>query len=312
MTDSVLDRAFSHRLTWPALPLDAWLETHDTLRMWTQIAGKIRLALTPEMNHWWNVALYVNSRGLTTSPIPYGGGLFEMQFDFVEHYLEIHTSHGDNRAMPLEPMPVAGFYRKLMRALDELGISVSINTKPQELPDPIPFDQDERHASYDREFAHRFWRVLLSTHIVLSEFRARFVGKSSPVHFFWGSFDLACSRFSGRRAEPPRKGVISGPAYSHEVSSAGFWPGAGLGAPAFYAYTVPQPEGLPEARIQPAAASWNKDLGEFIYLYDDFRREDSRWNALMDFLESTYEAGANLANWNRAELERDYPAVRRV
>jgi hypothetical protein len=291
-------------LSWPALPLDAWLDTYATLHMWTQIVGKIRLTLSPPVNHWWHVALYVNARGLTTSPIPYGAGAFEIQFDFIGHQLEILLSDGTRKSLPLAPMSVASFHDKLMSTLRSLGIVVSINEKPQEVADAIPFEKDERHRSYDGEYAHRWWRILLSTEIVLSEFRSRFIGKCSPVHLFWGSFDFCCTRFSGRPA-PPRKGVITSEAYSHECISAGFWPGGGpMPGPVFYAYTAPSPPGLADEPIRPAAAFWHKDLSEFILMYEDVRRAESPRGALLEFLESTYEAGAKLAKWDRAALER--------
>jgi len=292
-------------LSWPALPLDAWWDTYQTLHMWTQIVGKVRLMLSPSVNHWWNVALYVSPCGLTTSPIPYGSGSFEIQFDFLNHELEISTSNGARNWLALSPQPVATFYDKLMASLRSMGIQVTINTKPQEIADPIPFEQDNQHASYDPEYAHRFWRILLSTDIVLKEFRSKFLGKSSPVHFFWGSFDLCCTRFSGRRA-PPRKGIITSEAYSHEVISAGFWPGAGMGAPAFYAYAAPSQAGLSEVSVRPAAAFWSKQFSEFILMYDEMRRAESPRRALMEFLESTYSAAARLANWDRQALERNY------
>jgi hypothetical protein len=288
---------------WPALPLNEWLETYQTLHMWTQIAGKIRLAFTARLNHWWNVVLYATSCGLTTSAIPYGSGAFEIEFDFIRHQLHVGSSGGGSKVLPLEPQPVALFYQRLMKALRSLGIEVVINTKPQEVPDPIPFEQDDRHASYDPEYARRVWRILLATTAVFEEFRARFLGKCSPAHFFWGSFDLACTRFSGRLA-PPRKGVISSEAYSHECISAGFWPGAGFEGPAFYSYTVPAPVGLSQEPVRPAAASWNPQLSEFILMYDDVRRAESPRAALLDFLETTYAAGAKLANWDRRALER--------
>ena len=292
-------------VSWPKLPLDAWRDTYQTLHMWTQIVGKIRLALSPRLNHWWNVALYVSPCGLTTSPIPYGSGAFEIQFDFVNHQLEISTSNGARNWLALSAQPVAAFYDTLMAALRALGIQVAINTKPQEVADPIPFDQDTKHAAYDPEYAHRFWHILLSTDVVLKEFRSGFLGKSSPVHFFWGSFDLCCTRFSGRRA-PPRSGIITGEAYSHEVISAGFWPGEGIGEPAFYAYAAPSPAGLSEEPARPGAAMWNKQLSEFILMYDDVRLATSPSRALMEFLESTYAAAAKLANWDRQALERGY------
>jgi hypothetical protein len=288
---------------WPALPYREWADTYATLHLWTQMAGKVRLMLSPRLNHWWNVALYVNGRGLNTSLIPYRGGEFEIQFDFVDQALEIRTCEGMRRSFPLEPQSVAVFYGKFMAALRELGIAMDINTRPQEIPGAIPFDQDDRHSAYDGEYARRFWRILLSAVPVFEEFRARFIGKSSPVHFFWGSFDLACTRFSGRLA-PPRKGLISSEAYSHEVISAGFWPGNEALDAAFYAYTVPQPPGLPEERVRPAEAGWSKDFGEFVFPYADMRRAESPEAALTEFLESTYEAGARLAHWDRAALER--------
>ena len=292
-------------LSWPALPLYAWRDTYQTLHLWTQIVGKIRLTLSPKVNHWWNVALYVSPCGLTTSPIPYGSGTFEIQFDFVNHQLEISTSSGARARLALSPQPVAVFYDKLMAALGSLDIHVAINTKPQEIADPIPFEQDNQHASYDPEYAHRFWRILLATDVVLKEFRSGFLGKCSPVHFFWGSFDLCCTRFSGRPA-PPRKGVITSEAYSQEVISAGFWPGAGIEGPAFYAYSAPSPAGLSEEPVRPGAAFWSKQLSEFILMYDYVRCAESPRVALLEFLESTYAAGAKLANWDRKALERNY------
>ena len=293
-------------LHWPALPLGEWRETYQTLRLWTQIVGKIRLMLSPKVNHWWNVALYVNHCGLTTSPIPYGSGGFEIQLDFFNHRLDICTSSGDRRSMPLEPQAVAVFYEQLMANLRSLGINIAINTKPQELADPIPFEQDNRHASYDREYAHRFSQILLSTDIVLHEFRSGFIGKCSPVHFFWGSCDLCCTRFSGRAA-PPRKGIITSEAYSHEVISAGFWPGGGpIDGAAFYAYAAPSPAGLSQEAVRPAASFWSKDLSEFILMYDEMRRARSPREALLEFLDSTYSAAAKLAHWDRRALERDY------
>jgi len=288
------------KLSWPPLPLSEWLDTYQTLHLWTQIAGKVRMELSPPQNHWWHVALYVNARGLTTSAIPYGSGAFEIQFDFINHQLEIRTSDGAVKTLPLGPRSVASFYSRMMEALRSLGIDVSINTKPQEIPDAIPFDQDESHVSYDADSAHRFFQVLLSASMVFQEFRSGFIGKCSPVHFFWGSFDLACTRFCGRTA-PPRKGVITGPAYSHEVSSVGFWPGAGLGDPAFYSYMAPSPPGLDRQPVRPG--SWNPQLSEFILMYDDVRRAASPRQELLDFCESTYDAGAKLANWDRAALE---------
>ena len=290
---------------WPALPLKEWEATRATLHMWTQIAGKVRLALTPLVNHWWNTTLYVNSRGLTTSAIPCGKCDVEIQFDFLKHILEIQTSDARYRKMELAPRSVADFYREFMGALASLGIRVKIWPMPVEIPNPIRFDQDKVHASYDPEYANRFWRVLASADIVFNQFRAGFIGKCSPVHFFWGSFDLAVTRFSGRRAAP-RQGAdsITREAYSHEVISAGFWPGSGETDAAFYSYTAPAPDGLAQASIRPSAAFYSAQFSEFLLMYDDVRRAGSPENTLMEFLESTYEAGATLAHWNREELEK--------
>ena len=240
---------------WPELPLQEWENTYRTLHLWTQIVGKVRLSLTPPLNHWWHVALYVNSRGLTTGPIPYAEGAFEIQFDFQRHELLITTSTGKNASLTLQPETVASFYAGVLAALQSLGITVKINLKPQELPNPVPFDQDHSHQSYDREYVRRFWRILVSSAKVMERFRGNFIGKCSPVHFFWGSFDLACTRFSGRPA-PPRPGAISSPAYSHECCSAGFWPGGnGVDGPAYYSYTVPQPLGLLQFKSPPERVS---------------------------------------------------------
>jgi hypothetical protein len=283
--------------------LAEWEDTYRTLHMWMQIAGKIRMELSPPQNHWWHAALYVNSRGLTTGPVPYPPGVFEIQFDFQRHVLEVSTSNGSGASRPLVAEAVANFYSGLREALESLGIPVTINLKPQEVADPIPFDRDFTHCSYDGEYAQRFWRILVLSSRVMAKFRSGFVGKCSPAHFFWGSCDLACTRFSGRPA-PPRRGVISGPAYSHECSSAGFWPGGGLvDGPAYYAYTVPGPAGLEGATIRPAAAKWNPKLSEFILMYEDVRRADSPEDCLYEFMESTYAAGATLGKWDRNALE---------
>jgi Family of unknown function (DUF5996) len=288
---------------WPPLSFSEWSDSCRTLHMWTQIVGKIRMTLSPPLNHWWHVALYVNARGLTTGPIPYPPGFFEIQFDFLKHDLNIFTSEGASISRPLRAQPVADFYLGLFDALQKLRIQVAINPKPQEVPDAVPFDRDHANHFYDAECTQRFWRILVSSAKVLEQFRGKFIGKCSPVHFFWGSFDLACTRFSGRRA-PPRKGAISGPAYSHEVCSAGFWPGGGgVDAPAYYSYTVPAPAGIEKESIRPAAAHWNPQLGEFILMYDDVRQSASPEKALYEFLKSTYEAGARLARWDRAALE---------
>jgi hypothetical protein len=289
--------------SWPALPLHEWQDTYRTLHIWTQIVGKIRMTLSPPLNQWWHVTLYVNSRGLTTGPVPYPPGLFEIQFDFLQHKLTVHSSDGAKVSRPLRAESVAAFYEGLFATLRSLGISVEIDRKPQEVADPVPFDRDTANGAYDPEYAHRFWRILVSSSKVFERFRAEFTGKCSPVHFFWGSFDLACTRFSGRVA-PPRKGVISGPAYSHEVSSAGFWPGGGVvDGPAFYSYTVPKPAGIENQSTRPAAAAWNPQLSEFLLMYDDVRRAASPEESLYEFLESTYAVGASLAGWDRAALE---------
>jgi len=282
---------------WPSLPLNEWQDTYLTLHLWTQIVGKVRMALSPPMNQWWHVALYVSPRGLTTGPIPYPEGIFEIEFDFLKHELAIRTSEGGHASRPLRAEPVAAFYRGLMESLASLGISVAINLKPQEMANAVPFDEDYANCSYDERCAHNFWRILVSSSKVFERFRAKFIGKCSPVHFFWGSFDLACTRFSGRPA-PPRKGVISGPAYSHEVCSAGFWPGGGpVPGPAFYSYAVPMPANLEKEPVRPPAAAWNSELSEFILMYDDMRRAESPEEALYEFLESTYDAAARLGQW---------------
>ncbi len=293
---------------WPALPLADWQDTYETLHMWSQIVGKIRMALTPLVNHYWNATLYVSPRGLTTSAIPYDGGIFEMEFDFLAHKLAIDTSAGDVRALDLAPRTVADFYAELMSTLAALNIQVQITARPDEVSKPIPFAEDTTHKSYDRESVERFHRLLISVDQVLKQFRARFRGKSSPVHFFWGSFDLAVTRFSGRIA-PPRSDVqyaaMMREAYSHEVSSAGFWPGGGdISGPAFYSYTTPEPAGFKTAAVRPQPASYQPKLGEFLLMYDDIRGAASPDWELLSFLQSTYEAGANLAHWDRSALER--------
>lgn len=292
--------------TWPELPLDAWQDTYATLHMWTQIVGKVRLALSPRVNHWWEVPLYVNARGLTTSAIPYGDGIFEIQFDFLEHKLTIQTSWNSAKSLPLKPQSVAAFYAEFISALRSLGIETKIWPMPVEIPNPIRFDEDTEHASYDPEYAHRFWQVLILCENVFQEFRSHFIGKDSPVHFFWGSFDLCVTRFSGRRApERPGADAITREAYSHEVISAGFWPGGGeIKGPAFYAYAAPEPSGFAEQEIKPAAAFYHPQMKEFLLMYDDVRKSPSPRADILAFLQSTYEAGANLAQWDRKELER--------
>jgi len=289
---------------WPELPLAAWQDTYATLHMWTQIVGHIRMTLTPLVNQWWNVTLYVSARGLTTSPIPYHRRIFEIRFDFIAHQLIIETSEGSVKTMDLRPRSVADFYREIMQQLQALNIDVKIHASPDEVANPIPFAQDEVHKSYDPEYDHRFWRILVSSDTVLKDFRSRFIGKCSPVHFFWGSFDLAVTRFSGRPA-PPRPDVISREAYSHEVSSAGFWLGGGdFKGPAFYSYTAPEPAGFRTYPIRPAPALYHTGLSEFVLMYDDIRTASSPERELMEFLQTTYEAGANLAKWDRTALER--------
>jgi Family of unknown function (DUF5996) len=291
---------------WPALPLEGWKETYSTLHMWTQIVGKIRLRLTPLVNHWWNVPLYVTARGLSTSRIPYGERSFEIWFDFLRHQLSVETSDGILKVLPLAPRSVAEFYQEFMKMLRSAEIDVKIWRMPVEIPNPIAFDQDRVHASYDPASVEKFWRILMSVDEVFNQFRAEFLGKSSPVHFFWGSFDLAVSRFSGRRA-PERPGADSTTreAYSHEVSSVGFWPGGGdIKDAAFYSYMSPEPQGFKEARVRPDAAFYQKQLGEFLLLYEDVRRAQSPSAAVLDFCHSTYEAGASLGNWDRHGLER--------
>ena len=274
--------------------------------MWTQIVGKVRLALAPPINHWWHVPLYVSARGLTTSAIPYRDAAFEMTFDFIDHRLVIDTSAGARRTIALTPQTVADFYRRVMETLRELGIEVRIWPMPVEVPSPIRFEQDTQHRSYDPEAAHRFWRVLQRSDLVLKEFRGRFIGKCSPVHFFWGSFDMAVSRFNGRRA-PDRPGAdsITREAYSHETISAGFWPGVpGKLDAAFYSYTAPAPEGYKDARVAPAAAYYDGGLNIYILEYEQVRTAASPRDVLLEFLQSTYDAGADLARWDRGELER--------
>jgi hypothetical protein len=293
--------------SWPALPLEAWQDTRDTLHMWTQIVGKVRLALSPLINHWWEVPLYISARGLTTSAIPYHRGIFDVEFDFLDHNLVIRTSEGSVKTIPLAPRSVADFYKEFMAALGSVGIQVKIWTTPCELPNPIAFERDTQHASYDRECVVRFWRILVLVNSIFEEFRSGFIGKNSPVHFFWGSFDLAVTRFSGRRA-PPREGAdsITREAYSHEVISAGFWPGGGdMKGAAFYAYASPEPNGYAQAIVRPSKAFYHSQMKEFFLMYDDVRLDPSPRQALLEFLQSTYEAGANLAKWDRAELERE-------
>ena len=291
---------------WPELKWSAWSETADTLHMWTQIVGKTRLALSPLQAHWWNVPLYVTARGLSTAAMPYGNEMLEVEFDFVSHLLRFRLSDGVELATELRSQSVAEFYAEYQQSLKSLGVEVEIWPVPVELKTPIPFAEDAGHCTYDPEAAHRFWRVLTRADQVFQKFSAGFLGKVSPVHFFWGSFDLAVTRFSGRRA-PDRSEMdrIMREAYSHEVISAGFWPGnGGLGEAAFYCYAAPVPEGLAAAKIRPAAAAYNAELGEFLLKYEDLLAEADPDAALMEFLESTYAVAADLAKWDRAGLER--------
>ncbi len=305
-----MPHAFPH--DWPPLAYADWADTAETLHMWTQVVGKVRMALTPAVNHWWHVPLYVTARGLTTSPMPAGERSIEIVFDFVAHQLHVDCSDGRREAFALEPMSVAAFYAAVMAALQRLGVDVRIWTTPCEVENPIPFEADEQHKSYDAEAAQRFWRALAHTARVMQLFRARFLGKVSPVHFFWGSFDLAVTRFSGRRA-PPHPGSpllpasVSREAYSHEVSSCGFWPGAPGVEPLFYAYAYPEPPDFAAANARPPAAHWDAALGEFVLPYEAIRRAHSPDYALLIFLQSTYDAAADLAAWPRAELERHPP-----
>jgi hypothetical protein len=295
---------------WPELPYAAWKDTYATLHLWTQIVGKIRLARTPWLNHSWHVVLYLSPRGLTTSSIPYGDRSFELEFDFLKHVLAISKDDGSVRQIGLYPRSVADFYAEVMRSLADLGIEIHINDTPDELPEPIRFGEDKVHATYDRDFAERHWRILAEIERILFKFRTCFLGKCSPVHFFWGSFDLAVTRFSGKRAPLHPGGVphlpdaVTREAYSHEVSSAGFWPGNDLVPyPAFYSYAYPEPDGFAAAPIAPAEAFYSEDLSEYILPYDAVARAENPEHALMEFLNSTYEAAASLGKWDRASLE---------
>lgn len=300
------------RSAWPELPYSAWAETCATLHLWTQIVGKVRLARSVWVNHSWHVTLYVTTRGLTTSPIPDGQRQFQIDFDFIDHQLSISVSDGETRVLPLVAMSVAEFYERLMGQLDELGISVRIHELPNEIPDPIPFSQDRLHAAYDAEYANRYWRVLLQVDRVMKQFRARFTGKCSPVHFFWGSNDLAVTRFSGRPAPEHPGGVpylpdpVTREAYNQEVSSAGFWPGGGhIDDTAFYAYAYPVPEGFADYPVQPPDSYFHETLGEYLLPYSAVRAADDPDAMLLTFLQSTYEAAAESAGWDRAHLERE-------
>jgi hypothetical protein len=302
----MIDRILEKEQSWPALPFAEWKDTCATLHMWTQIVGKVRLAQSPLINHWWEVPLYVYARGLTTSAIPCPGGTFDVTFDFIDHRLDIKTSRGEARTISLYHRTVAGFYREFMEMLRSLKLEIKIWPMPVEIPNPIRFDQDVTHAKYDPVHANRFWRILVTIDAILKEFRARFIGKASPVHFFWGSFDLAVTRFSGRRA-PERPGAdrVTREAYSHEVISVGFWPGGGaVTDTAFYAYAAPEPAGYGPSPVRPPKAFYDEKMHEFFLLYEDVRSSADPQKALLEFCQSTYDAGADLAAWDRANLER--------
>jgi hypothetical protein len=301
---TILD--FSRDEAWPALPLGEWVGTQATLHMWTQMVGKLRLALSPRMNHWWQVPFYVSARGLTTSAIPYGFGNFECEFDFIDHVLRFRTCRDETKTMALAPRSVADFYREFKSTLAALSIDQTIWPMPVEVPNPMRFDQDTTHASYDPVYAQRFWHALTTVDALCKEFRARFIGKSSPVHFFWGSFDLAVTRFSGRRApERPGADAVTREAYSHEVSSVGWWPGnGGFEAPMFYAYASPEAPGFAGAGVLPSEARYNTRLKEYFLPYDAVRSAADPAGAVLDFFQSTYEAAAITGKWDRAALER--------
>ncbi len=296
---------------WPPLPLEEWKATRDTLHMWTQIVGKVKLELSPFLNEWWQVAFAVTTRGLTTSTIPWGNGVFEVNFDFIDHNLCVVTSGGAVKVMPLTPRSVADFYHEFMATLRALGIGVSINSLPVEVENGIPFDQDQVHASYDADPVHRWWRILVQVERVLEKYRSSFVGKSSPIQFWWGSFDLCETRFSGRLAperEWPKGSRWMRFAQDQEHATSGFWPGSGtIHEPAFYAYTYPETPGFRSMVVRPDPAFWDPALGVFILRYEDVRRAAAPEQMILEFFESTYEAGATLAQWDRAALERRAP-----
>jgi uncharacterized protein DUF5996 len=296
---------------WPVLPLESWEDTYVTLHRWMQIVGKIRLGLCADFNHWWHATFSVTPRGLTTGPMPYGQRMFQMDFDFLKHELRVTTADDESSSIPLVPRSVAEFYHETLGTLAALRLPVTIWTTPVEVEDRTPFEEDHKHASYDPEKAQRCWRILLQAHRVLTQFRGRFIGKASPVHFFWGSFDLAVTRFSGRPA-PQHPGVphlarfVARESYSHEVSSCGFWPGAGLGEPAFYAYAYPELGGFKQHRVQPNEAYYHETLREFILPYEAVRMANTPDDALLAFAQTTYEAAAISGNWDRDALERPH------
>ncbi|HWM82898.1 MAG TPA: DUF5996 family protein [Pseudolabrys sp.] len=301
----------AHREAWPELSYAAWKDTCETLHLWTQIVGKIRAAQTPWLNHSWHVTLYVSARGLTTSAIPYGARTLEIEFDFIDHVLWLRDNEGRTRQVMLKPQTVAEFYAAVFAALAELRFDIRIHTMPNEIVDPIRFDEDRVHRSYDADYANRFWRILMQSDRLFTKFRTGFLGKASPVHFFWGSFDLAVTRFSGRRAPlhpggvPNLSNAVAQEAYSHEVSSAGFWPGGGgvVDYPAYYSYAYPAADGFARAAVQPAAAFFSTDLSEFLLPYDAVRIADDPDGIVLAFLQSTYEAAADTGHWDRAALE---------
>lgn len=305
----VISAPGSSAAVWPSLPVSAWQDTYETLHLWTQIVGKIRLMLAPKINHWWHSTLYVTTSGLTTSTIPYGTRTFQITFNFLKHQLLIETSDGVIRTIELKPRSVADFYQAVMSTLQEIGIEVRIWTIPQEVTDPIPFEQDNQHAAYDPEYVQRFWQILVQADRLMTQFRSRYAGKCSPVHFFWGSFDLAVTRFSGRQAPEHPGGIpnmadwVTREAYSHEVSSCGFWFGKGTIEPLFYAYAYPAPEGFKDYPVQPQTAFYSSEMQEFILPYDAVQQADDPDAAVLAFMQSTYEAAANLGHWDRAMLE---------
>ena len=311
MTHSSSFKADAGADQWPSLPFQEWKDTYATLHMWTQIVGKIKLVQSPWINHSWHATLYVTSRGLTTSPIPYGTRTFQIDFDFIDHRLLIQASDGGLKTMSLVPRSVADFYQELFAKLAELQFNVKIHTTPNEVVNAIPFEEDHEHASYESDYANRFWRALVQADRVFKRFRVRFIGKCSPVHFFWGSFDLAVTRFSGRRAPEHPGGVphlpdwVTREAYSHEVSSCGFWPGSDqMPQPVFYSYAYPEPEGFSTAKVEPGGAAYNSEFREFIFPYDEVRQSSSPDEALLEFLQSSYEAAADFGGWDRSALER--------
>jgi hypothetical protein len=297
-------------MPWPSLPVDEWADTRDTLHMWTQIVGKIRLSHAPLLNHWWQVPLYVSPRGLTTSTIPYRAGAFDIEFDFIDHRLHIRRDTGESGGLRLEPKSVARFHHEILRILDDMGIGTRVQPHPNEVDPAVPFAEDDRHASYDAGAAHLFWRQLLQANRVMGEFRSRYVGKVSPVHFFWGAMDLSCTRFSGRQAPRHPGGAphvgdwVMEEAYSRELSSCGFWPGGGAEG-AFYAYAYPQPDGFADCPVAPADGYYSGEKGEYLLPYEAVRTAGDPDRVLLDFLQTTYEAAADCGHWERDMLEDD-------